>query len=70
MSLLLSEGHSEARRYPIGMVWSEARFVRERLSNRRIRDAAISQLLLGTLFNGKKAAKELKTLLEKAAESD
>lgn len=69
MSLLLSEGHTEARRYPIGMVWTEARFVRERNANRRTRDAAITQLVLGTLFS-KKAGKELKELLGKAAESD
>lgn len=69
MSLLLAEGHADARRYVVGMVWTEARFVRERLSNRRIRDTAITQLLLSGLFN-KKAGKELKNLLDKVAESD
>lgn len=69
VSLLLSEGHSEARRYPLGMVWTEARIVRERNTNRRVRDAAITQLVLSTLFS-KKAGKELERTLNKVAESD
>lgn len=69
MSLLLAEGHAYARRYPVAMVWTEVRFVRERNSNRRIRDTALTQLTLATLFN-KKAGKELKVMLNKVAESD
>jgi len=69
VSLLLSEGHSEARRYPVVMVWNEARIVRERHANRRARDSAVTQLVLSTLFS-KKAGKELEKLLNKVAESD
>lgn len=69
VSLLLSEGHEDARRYPLAMVWTEARIVRERNSNRRVRDAAITQLVLSTLFS-KKAGKELERTLNKVAESD
>lgn len=69
MSLLLSEGHADARHYPVAVVWSEAHIVRERNGNRRSRDAAIHQLVLSSLF-GKKAAKELEKLLNKVAESD
>lgn len=69
MSLLLSEGHAHARRYPVAVVWSEANIVRKRASNRRVRDTAVTQLVLGTLFS-KKAGKELKDLLDKVAESD
>lgn len=69
MSLLLSEGHADARHYPVAVVWSEARIVRERNSNRRSRDLALEQLLLSTLFS-KKAGKELEKLLNKVTESD
>lgn len=69
VSLLLSEGHAAARRYPVAMVWTEARIVRERHHYRRVRDTALTQLTLGTLFN-KKAGKELERMLKKVAESD
>lgn len=69
VSLLLSEGHADARHYPVAVAWSEARIVRERHANRRSRDAAVTQLVLGTLFS-KKAGKELEKLLNKVAESD
>lgn len=51
------------------MVWTEARMVRERNSNRRKRDSAITQLVLSTLLS-KKAGKELEKLLSKVDESD
>jgi hypothetical protein len=69
VSLLLAEGHSEARRYTVAMVWNEALIVRQRHHLRRSRDAAVTQLVLSTLFS-KKAGKELQKLLDKVAESD
>lgn len=69
MSLLLSEGHAEARHYPVAVVWSEARIVRERHSDRRHRDSTVTQLILGSMF-GKQAGKLLKETLEQVAESD
>jgi 23S rRNA maturation mini-RNase III len=69
VSLLLSEGHRDARRYPVAVVWSEANIVRQRNSARRYRDSAITQQVLGTLFS-KKAGKELQKLLREVAESD
>ena len=51
------------------MVFSEARMVRERNSNRRKRDTSITQLVLSRLF-GKRAGKELTKTLNKVAESD
>jgi hypothetical protein len=69
VSLLLSEGHPCARRYPVAVVWSEARIVRERNAYRRSRDAAVMQMVLGSMFS-KKASKELEKLLGKVAESD
>lgn len=43
--------------------------MRQRNANRRSRDAALTQLVLGTLFS-KKAGKELEKLLGKVEESD
>lgn len=34
MSLLLSEGHVHASRYPLATVWYEAQLVRERVNGR------------------------------------
>lgn len=71
VSLLLSEGHAEARHYPVAVVWSEARIVRERNSYRRTRDTAITQHVIASAFDSKKkVGKELKKLLEQVAESD
>ena len=69
VSLLLSEGHLHARSYPLAVVWSEARIVRERNANRRSRDAVVMQLIVGSVLS-KNASKELAKLLGKVAESD
>ena len=69
MSLLLSEGHWEARRYPVAVVWSEVRIVRERNAMRRQRDTALMQMTVGSLFS-KKASDAIPKLLDKVAESD
>lgn len=69
MSLLLSEGHRHARRYPVAVAWSEANIVRQRNSARRYRDSVITQQVLGTLFS-KKANKELQKVLREVANSD
>ena len=69
MSLLLSEGHSDARAYPIAMLWSEARIIRQRHAMRRMRDAAVMQMVIGSQFS-EKAGKKLPALLNKVSESD
>lgn len=69
VSLLLSEGHAQARGYPIAMLWSEARIIRQRHAARRIRDAAIEQMVIGSQFS-EKAGKKLPALLNKVSESD
>jgi hypothetical protein len=70
VSLLLSEGHAHARRYPVAVAWSEANIVRKRNANRRVVDAVVSQLVLASNSGSKKAGKELQKLLEKVADSD
>lgn len=43
VSLLLSEGHLDARNYSIAMLWSEARIVRQRHTQRAISEALTLQ---------------------------
>jgi dephospho-CoA kinase len=69
VSLLLSEGHADARIYPVAVVWSEAKIVRQRHDLRRKRDAAIMQMVIGSQMS-KKAGKTLQTLLNEVSESD
>lgn len=69
VSLLLSEGHPQARHYPIAMVWSESRIVRQRNAARVKRDTVVLQMAIASNF-GKKAGKQLETLLKEMDESD
>lgn len=69
MSLLLSEGHEHARHYPIAFAWSEARIVRQRLAFRRKQDAAVMQMVIASVMDGK-AGKQLAALLKRMDESD
>ena len=62
MSLLLSEGHFYARHYPVAVVWSEARIVRQRQSAKTKLDAAVMQMIVSSVFS-KKAGKQLENLL-------
>lgn len=67
VSLLLSEGHQFARQYPIAVVWSEARIVRQRQAARRKLDASLMQMVIGSMFSakaGKRLAAELKGMDE------
>ena len=69
MSLLLSEGHSHAREYPIAVVWSESRIVRQRNAMRAKLDTSLMQMVIGSVFD-KKAGKQLSDILKRLDESD
>ena len=69
MSLLLSEGHADARCYPVAVVWSEARIVRQRHANRIRQDAALMQMAIASVMD-RKAGKRLSKLLNRMDESD
>jgi hypothetical protein len=69
VSLLLSEGHTEAHIYPISVVWSEVNIVRQRNASRRLRDSTVTQHVLSSLFS-KDANKALRKLLNKVDDSD
>ena len=63
MSLLLDHGHSEARYYPIGMVWEEASIVVERLNQEEASRTALLQLA-GAAVMSKKGASLLQKVLK------
>lgn len=69
MSLLLSEGHTQARSYPIAMAWSEARIIRQRQAARRKEETVLMQMTIASLFD-KKAGKQLAKVLKRLDESD
>jgi ribosomal protein S3 len=69
VSLLLSEGHQYAAHYPLAVVWSEVRIVRQRHANRIKLDAARMQMIIGSVFD-KKASKRLQAMLKKLHEND
>ena len=63
MSLLLSEGHRDARLYPVAYVWSETRIIRERHARRAQADAVVMQTVIASLFS-KEGGKALTKLLQ------
>lgn len=61
----MSEGHAEARHYPLGMVQDEAAFCEERENNRIITESVLIQLAASSLVakSARSAfTKKLKTL--------
>ena len=64
MSLLLAEGHTAARRYPVGVVWSEAKMVRRRINQRISLEAIVLQAAVGSVIAGPKHFQEVLKGLE------
>jgi hypothetical protein len=62
VSLLLAEGHPEARSYTLATLWSESRIVRQRHAIDAKRDAVILQTTIASIFSG---GNELQKLLRK-----
>lgn len=64
MSLLLSEGHRDASLYPVAVVWSEARIVRERHARRMQAEAVVMQTTIASMFS-KEGIKAFEKLLKR-----
>ena len=63
MSLLVSEGHTHARRYPVCIVWTEATIAQQRLNQRMATEAVLVQgAILSALGGGKEFSKLIKDL--------
>ena len=54
VSLLLERGHVHARQYPIAVVWSEARIVRQRDAQQLITEATAMHSAIGAVLAGPK----------------
>jgi hypothetical protein len=64
VSLLLAEGHRDARLYPVAVAWSEARIVRERHARRAQSDAVVMQTVIASMFS-KEGGKAFEQLLRR-----
>lgn len=62
VSLLLSAGHVDARRYPLATLWTEAALVRQRHARRVCLDAAVMQACVSSVIS-EKGGKHLRSLL-------
>jgi hypothetical protein len=69
VSLLLSEGHRHARDYPIAVVWTEARIVRQRQAAKRKSDTILMQMAIASVMDSK-ANKQLAAVLKRMDQSD
>lgn len=67
-SLLISEGHQHARRYPLAMLWSEAELVRERVNARIRTETTLMHAVIVSILSpskDKKAQRHLDNLLKR-----
>lgn len=62
VSLLLDHGHSQARKYPVGMVWDEARIVISRINKEEAGRMTLLQLAAASILSKKGAALFKKTV--------
>lgn len=62
-------GHAHARRYPVAVVWSEARIVRQRNATRQKTDKLLMQSVIGSVLS-KKGGQVLAKLIKQLDEMD
>lgn len=59
MGLLLSEGHANASRYPLGYLWNEVLFTRGRVNARIASEAAVMHVVIVQSLAGGDHLKEV-----------
>jgi hypothetical protein len=64
VSLLLSEGHVNASKYPLRFLWNEVSFAQERMASRARTEAIIMQAAILSAID-KEGSRHFKELLEK-----
>lgn len=62
-SLLIEHGHSQARRYPLAMLWEESQLVVERINQMEVTRAILLQHAAGSIVS-KKGQKAFQKLLK------
>lgn len=60
----MSEGHPDARRYPLGYLWSEITIARRRVNMQLVTESTLMQALLGAVMNSKKGGKHYNKLIK------
>lgn len=68
VSLLQSQGHPEARFYPVPRLWTETRIAKRRLDRALANEAVLIQMAASSLFSekaGKNFEKRIKELMGK-----
>jgi len=63
----MSEGHAHARHYPLAVLWSEARIVRQRRADRMRIETTLLQTAMSSILS-KQGGRVLKRLLKKLDE--
>ena len=63
VSLLLSEGHAHARRYPLAMVGVEADIAMRRINHAFVTQSTLMQACIGAVMNGKKGGKHYNDMI-------
>jgi hypothetical protein len=64
-SLLLSEGHLYANRYPLSKLWYEADLVRERVNRNHVTEVTILSTVMASRYGGRAAGQNIKDLIRK-----
>lgn len=64
VSLLLSEGHASARRYPLATIGIEANIARRRINNRMVTESTLMQACVGTVLGGKEGVRHFNDLIK------
>ena len=68
VSLLMSEGHAHARRYPIGMLLDECRIASRRINNRIASEMSLTHLAVSAILS-KKGGTEFRKAVQRLQES-
>ncbi len=64
----MSQGHQEARHYPVPMLWTETRLARERVNRDQANEAMLTRLAVHSLLS-KNAGQEFNKRIKKLTES-
>lgn len=64
MSLLLSEGHTAARHYPLGVLWTEIKIARRRINSAHVTGSLLMQACIGSVLGGKSGATAYNKLIK------
>lgn len=65
VNFLISQGHHNANRYPVGRVWSEVEITRRRVNNEMASQASVDHTVHGAIHGGKKGHSVLTKMIKR-----